>query len=258
MPKRRLYIPLIALLLAVFAFSLYMIVSQLTEEKRSADRFEELRKAVLSAKTDTGEKNAGTDAGMEKTVLPCYLTLSQKNPDLFGWIKIDGTPVDYPVMYTPRDPERYLHRDFDGRSSAAGVPFVDGNCDPGGNYLIVYGHHMKNGSMFGTLPSYRSDTYRQAHRRIFFDTLYEKREYEVMAVFNADVGETAKPGEFRYYTYFDLSDPETFEEYIKNVKAVSLYDTGITAEYGDRILVLSTCSYHTENGRFIVVAKSSK
>ena len=111
--------------------------------------------------------------------------------------------------------------------------------------------------MFGSLPDYANSSYWQEHPVIHFDTLYEQREYEVVAAFYSRLYGLSETDVFRYYDYKDLSDPLIFEEYMLQVKDAAIYDTGISAEYGDQILVLSTCNYHTDNGRFVVVARRS-
>ena len=180
--------------------------------------------------------------------------LNKQNNDLFGWLRIDETPINYPVMHTPDDPQYYLRRAFDKSSSQSGTPFLDAACHEGcGNY-IIYGHHMKNETMFGTLPKYADKEYWEQHKTICFDTLYEHGEYEVIAAFYGKAIAEGGPG-FRYYQYTDLTDPAVFAEYMEQVKAAAAYDTGITAEYGDELITLSTCSYHTTDGRFVVVAK---
>lgn len=113
---------------------------------------------------------------------------------------------------------------------------------------------MNNGNMFNTLPKYADPEYWETHRIIYFDTRYVRGEYEVIAAFYGKIPAEGEQG-FRYYQYTDLTDPETFAAYVSQVKALSAYDTGLHAEYGDELITLSTCSYHTVNGRFVVVAK---
>lgn len=123
--------------------------------------------------------------------------------------------------------------------------------------MIVYGHHMKNGTMFGSLGRYKKASYFRDHPVICFDTLTEEGAYEILGVFYSRVYTDADEGVFRYYQYTDLTAEEAFDAYVRQVKAASLYDTGVEAVYGDKLLTLSTCSYHTENGRFVVVARQS-
>ena len=195
------------------------------------------------------------DPTPQPPVLPAYASLYAQNPDLFGWIEIEGTDINFPVMHTPRDSEYYLHRAFDGSYSNSGVPFMDGNCYVGcGNYLI-YGHHMKNGAMFAPIVNYAKEDYWQAHPVVQFNTIYEMGTYEVIAAFYTQVD---TDGVFPYYDYLDLNDPEAFEEYVWQVKAASVYDPGIEVAYGDPLLTLTTCEYHAQNGRFVVVARKTE
>ncbi|WP_205839684.1 class B sortase [Porcincola intestinalis] len=188
-------------------------------------------------------------------LLPQYAPLYEQNSDFFGWITIEGTDIDYPVMYSPDRPEYYLNRAFDGSYSGSGVPSIDGKCPPDGKYYLIYGHHMKNKTMFGSLPKYADKSYYEDHPIIRFDTLYEQREYQVIAAFYSRIYDKKDAGVFCYYEYTDLSDQEVFDEHIRQVKAAAIYDTGLSAEYGDELLALSTCNYHTQDGRFVVVAK---
>lgn len=183
-----------------------------------------------------------------------YRLLHEKNHDFFGWLSIEGTKIDYPVMFTPEEPEYYLRRAFDKSYAVSGSLFLGDGFDPEGNHGIIYGHHMNNGTMFGSLAEYQDPAYWAAHPTIRFDTLETEGEYQVMAAFFSRVYQVSEENVFRYYRYSDLSDPERFSDYAEQVRAASLYDTGLSAEYGDRLLTLSTCSYHTKNGRFVVVA----
>jgi sortase B len=199
---------------------------------------------------------AETDAAdPDDPVLAVYAQLHQENPDLAGWLYIEGTDLDYPVLYTPDDPEYYLRRAFDGSYAYSGSLFVGAGCTPDGTNVIIYGHHMNTGTMFGELLNYKNVSYFNEHPTIHYDTLGETGEYEVLAVFYARVYTSADTDVFRYYQYTDLSDESRFNEFVSQAKAASIYDTGVDAQYGDRLITLSTCSYHTTNGRFVVVAR---
>lgn len=186
--------------------------------------------------------------------LPQYLPLYEINPDFFGWIQIEGTKIDYPVMYSPDRPEYYIRRAFDGSVSNSGVPFVDENCPVEGNCYIIYGHHMKNQTMFGQLVFYAEKSYWEEHPVVQFDTLFEQRNYQVIAAFYSRDYGNDETGVFRYYEYADLSEEEVFNEYVNCLRAVAIYDTGFDITFGDELLVLSTCNYHVKDGRFVVVA----
>lgn len=256
--RKMIYILALVLFSGLFLVSAVMILSYLGESRAQETAFDELEELATAAEVasaqeptaDSDISEAGTSA-----MLPGYAVLYAENSDLFGWIQIPDTELSYPVMYTPDDPEYYLRRAFDRSKSVSGVPFLDGDCpEDGGNYLI-YGHHMSSGTMFALLPSYAKQEFYEEHPVIRFDTLFERGEYEVMAAFYSKAYRTDEQDVFRYYQYTDLRNPERFQKYVEQVKAAALYDTGITAEYGDQLLTLSTCNYHTDNGRFVVVAR---
>ena len=183
-----------------------------------------------------------------------YDGLWQENNDLAGWLTIADLDIDLPVMYTPSDTEYYLHRAFDGSYAASGSLFLGEGWTADANHAIVYGHNMKNGTMFGELDRYQSLEYARDHPDIRFDTLREERTYTVLAAFYSRAYGPGDTDAFRYYQYTDLSDEETFEEYLAQVRSAALYDTGAEVQFGDRLLTLTTCSYHRKNGRFVVVA----
>lgn len=186
--------------------------------------------------------------------LLAYDGLWQENNDLAGWLTIAELDIDLPVMYTPSDTEYYLHRAFDGSYAASGSLFLGEGWAADANHAIVYGHNMKNGTMFGELDRYQSLEYARDHPDIRFDTLREERTYTVLAAFYSRAYGPGDTDAFRYYQYTDLSDEETFEEYLAQVRSAALYDTGADVQFGDRLLTLTTCSYHRKNGRFVVVA----
>lgn len=158
-------------------------------------------------------------------------------------------------MHTALDEEFYLRRAFDGSQSVSGTPFLAADCFEGcGNY-IVYGHNMRDGSMFAALLSYADPSFRRQHPTIRYDTLGEAGTYEVLAAFYADVTLGDAGVDFPFYAYTDLRDPGIFADYLDQVRAAALYDTGVTAEPGDQLLTLATCSYHTADERFVVVAR---
>ncbi len=205
--------------------------------------------------TGTPVSSAETDA----PVLEKYRNLHAINPDMVGWIKIEGTPIDYPVMYAPEDGDFYLHHNFEGKTSRSGVPFIDERCNvgqPGAN-IIIYGHNMKNGSMFGTLDAYKDEAWFQAHPIIQYDTLDELEEYEIVAVFQSQVYKKSDE-EFKFYNFLGMGTKSEFDDFYDNIKALSLYDTGVEAHFGDRLVTLSTCDNHVDDGRLVIVARQMK
>lgn len=202
-----------------------------------------------------GGEDLVTDKG---TVVAEYARLYQMNNDIIGWITIDGTKVDYPVMQTKDDPEYYIHRGFDGEYSKSGTPFMDAASDifvPTSNFMI-YGHNMKNGTMFHDVLKYEDKDFYKEHKTFEFDTIYKGGQgtYEVIAAGYTKIYPKDST-EFKYYQYGGITTESDFNEFIKGVKALTPYKTESSAEYGDQLITLSTCAYHVEDGRFFVVAK---
>ena len=185
-------------------------------------------------------------------VLPEYAALYEENPDLVGWLTVEGTPIDYPVLQTPDRPDYYLDRDFSGAPSAHGSIYVRESCDvftPSDN-LTVYGHHMRDGTMFASLDRYRKEDFYRQYPTVRFDTLYERHTYTVFAVFTT----TASPEGFSYHLFENAADESEFDAFVTACKALSLYDTGVFPQYGDKLLCLSTCEYSHANGRLVIAA----
>ncbi len=231
------------------------------------------------AEPDTEEGNEDI-AGEELDMIPVQTAeMSQKmeevyalNHDCAGWIKIDGTVIDYPVMQTPDDEQYYLNRDFDGKYSAYGCIIADTDSEIGSgtaaehysdgtkpcSNIILHGHNMKNGTMFGDLDKYRDRSYCKSHNIIKFSSLYEDREYEVCSVFLSQVFKKSETDVFKYYQFFNAETEEEFDDFYGNIKKMAMYDTGVDAKFGDEFITLSVCAYHVENGRLVVVGKRIK
>ena len=188
-------------------------------------------------------------------ILDEYKNIYIKNKSVVGWLTIEGTGIDYPVMQTVNN-DYYLDHDFNGKEDKNGSIFLDCNCNAmfRSTNLIIYGHHMKSGKMFGNLKKYESEDYCKEHNIIQFDTIYEKGLYEVMYVFRDNIKD-AEDVSFKYYQFIDAASPEEFDSNMNAMSEMSLYDTGVTATYGDDILTLSTCNGSTSTARFVVVAK---
>ena len=178
------------------------------------------------------------------------------NPDMKAWIQIPDTKIDYPVMWTPKDENYYLYKDFEGKENKNGCLILDtDSClDPLTTNLIIHGHNMKSGAMFGDLTDYEDEDYYQKHPRIILYTEQCQRNYEIIAVFRSQVYKKTDTV-FKFYKFFQADTQEEFDDFYNNIKKLSLYDTGVTASFGDRFITLSTCVYHVTNGRFVVVAK---
>ena len=216
---------------------------------------------ILMSSLAFAEENASTlNRSLRQTsdrVQQKFMKTYNENPEFVGQLSIKGTKIDYPIMYTPDEPHKYLYANFKGKYDKKGLPFVDENCTLYSDNVIIHGHNMKDNSMFGTLPDYAKESYWQKHKTIKFDTIYEDREYEVMFAFRDRVYYTHEDV-FKFYKFINAADEADFEYAMENYREKALYDTGVTAEYGDQLLTLVTCAYHVDNGRFVVVAKRVK
>lgn len=205
------------------------------------------------------EQDTQQETASEPEKQASYQNLYWENTDMVGWILIEDTNINYPVMQTPADPNYYLKHDFEKNYTDYGCPFMQADCDalcPSDN-LIIYGHNMKDGSMFADLAKYRSKDFWQTHKTVWFDTELGSYAYEIFAVIHTTVQADATDA-FSFYWFVDAAAPEEFADYVSACKARALYDTGIFAEYGDKLLTLSTCDNITDNGRLLVIAKQTE
>ena len=258
--KRRKLIVALSSLVAVLCFG-YFGVYYFFAARTSMD-YEQLSDLKGSdALSETQEKN---DFSLHKSsvklpdILDEYKTLYSKNKRLIGWLKIDDTNIDYPVMQTENN-EYYLDHNFNQEYDKNGSLFLDCDCNvyPRSTNMIIYGHNMKSGSMFGNLQQYAKESYGKKHSVIEFDTIYEKATYQVMYVFRSQVY-NEDDVVFKYYQFIEANSEEEFNFYMKEMASMSLYDTGVTANFGDSLLTLSTCDSSQTDGRFVVVAKRIK
>lgn len=235
--KNKICIIILLVLTVIFAVSTYLLVTEYLDDKKQVDELESIAQAVEDSGQCSDDK---------------YTDLYAQNNDFIGWIKIDDTVIDYPVMQSTENPNFYLNHNFNKEYSRFGVPYIQENCSLSSDNIIIYGHNMKNKSMFNELTKYSSKNFYNSHKFIQFDTLSEQRTYEVICAFKT-VAYTSNG--FDYYNFVNANTKDDFSAYIEKCKALSFYDTGVNTEYGDKLITLSTCEYSQNNGRFVVVAK---
>ena len=241
-------------LLGAAAFCGSHVCDHYAHQNEQAEAFEEIADKVEQAQEDESQAPE-IPLTEEESILPEYGELFLQNPDMVGWIKVEGTNINYPVMQTPNEPNFYLKHNFEKEYSDLGTPYVQEDCDiAASNNLLIYGHHIKGQKMFGALEEYKSQSFYEEHKTVQFDTLTQHNEYEIIAVFKT----VAYSSEgFRYYDFVNAENEDEFNAYVEKCKELALYDTGVTAEYGDRLITLSTCEYSAQNGRLVVVAKKA-
>ena len=185
--------------------------------------------------------------------------LQEQNEDIVGWIEIEDTNINYPVLQG-EDNEYYLTHNYQKEKSQKGSIFLTKDYDwnlPSSN-LLIYGHNIMYGQMFQDLLKYADEEFYSMHPTIRFTTQRKDSEYEIISAFKARVYYKSEENVFRYYDFINAETEEEYIEFVKNAKASSLYDTNVTAEYGDQLITLVTCSYHTEDGRFVVIGREKK
>ena len=259
MNKKLLFTITVVLLVIAFAVSAFMVGKYMIEGKKSEDRFAELANQASAAATETTEateESTGPEETTEATepkMIAGYEEIYNQNSDLVGWIKMEGTKLNYPVMQTPEDPNFYLYRDFDKKDSTRGSVYAwaEADVDEPSDNITIFGHNMADGSMFNCLGAYTSKYAWENNPLIMFDTLYEYHTYKIFAVFktSANVGQG-----FSYHKFVDADSEEEFNDFVAECKRLSFYDTGITPVYGDKLIALSTCEYTLDNGRLVVCA----
>ena len=282
---RFLYIFLIIALFSVFCFSGWKLLTyykESTETQAGYDELSQLRQEAVTvptarpvkpvtpetipseattAPTETEpDPNAGLtlthhpETGAEVWMREEFCALYAINPDIVGWITLEGTNIDYPVVQRPQDKDYYLKRDFYGKKASRGCIYAREECDifkPSDN-VVLYGHMMKDATMFADLNGYKYEKFWKENPYIRFDTLREPGLYEVILAFKTSA--TVGHG-FSYHLYTDFESETELMEFWQECTARAYYQTGITPQWGDKLLTLSTCEYTLENGRLVVIAR---
>lgn len=235
------------LFLLAFTITGYFVYRYYQNDKKQEDRFDQLEEI---------------EEGRDENPIPPVFPTELENPDWLGWLKIRDTSISYPVMQRDGDSEYYLHRDFDGKYSFYGTPFLDSRCTADSDNCIVYGHNINGGRMFGALHVYSSENYCKEHPEIRFRAGNEKRKYQIVSVMQTT---TSSP----VYSFTDVGNWDEYQEYVKKIVSGSLYQTemreqieaelekGTPEEFFRKyqFLTLSTCrSWMGRDARLLVVA----
>lgn len=215
---------------------------------------------------DTTDGQEQADASDEPKqlpdILPEYEEIYAENNDLVGWLQIDGTVINYPVLQSDSEENSqfYLTHSFAKKKDKNGSLFMDYRNDfvNRDTNIIIYGHNMKSGAMFGSLKKYLDKGYLEKHSKIRFDTIYERGTYEVIGAFLSEVSYQDEYA-FRYYNFLNANNESEFEAFCVNVMQLDALKKGtLDAKYGDQLLTLSTCNSYTDEGRMFIIAKRIK
>lgn len=264
--KKLLFMITVILLVIAFVISAILVGNYIVESKAEKDRNQQLANMVTQGQqttppttkkpeptaAPTKETTEATTEATEPSIKEEYKEVYEKNNDMVGWLQIENTKINYPVMQSKDSENYYIDHNFDKQSSKHGAIYAWGDADvnePSDN-ITIFGHNMADGSMFAGLGAYTNKKTWENNPMIFFNTLYEYHTYKIFAVFktSANLGEG-----FSYHKFVDGSKEE-FDQFVKTAKELSFYDTGVTPQYGDKLICLSTCEYTLDNGRLVVAA----
>ena len=250
---------ILMLLIVVLAISSYLFIKELVKNKKETDIFDDLQEIVENPENTTNENQFTDILEKEEGNLSSENTynlenIAKINSDIIGWIKIEGTNIDYPIM---QNGDYYLHKDIYKNYSSHGTPYLAFYCDvKKSDNLIIFGHHMKDNTMFSQLEKYKNYNFFLNHKYIKFYTIEDGRTientYEVMIAFKTIAYSDAG---FRYYSYTDFQNYEDYEGFVENCRNLEFYYTGVVGTHQDKYITLSTCEYSQKNGRMVVVAK---
>jgi sortase B len=259
---------IVALASVLFVFSIYHVISYYLDEfqnNKKIDQVQELYysdrnqpieqykpivqyKPINSDAVNLSDNSIEIDKTVPKTVQERFKKLLQTNEDVVGWLRIDGTKVDYPVLQS-EDNDFYLKHDIQKDKNVNGSIFMDhrNNIETNNRHIIVYGHNMKNRTMFAALLNYESRWYLKQHPIIEFDTLYGNEKWGIFSVHFTDTDYD--------YIQTDFIDDGHFRSYIDNLQKKSLHKSQIELSDKDVVLTLSTCSSSSDKARFAVHAR---
>lgn len=287
-PSKALYYALICIFAAVFVLSGIYLGGYFLETGNAEKDYDALASiyqqgiATMPSSSSVPEDTVTTVATQPQetqppTILPELQPIYELNDDLVGYLNFPYKYLNmqFPVVQTPEESDYYLYRDFYGNDNVSGCPYVPAHCDvftPSDN-IVIYGHNMKTGGMFANLSYYRQQSYWEGHQTFQFDTLYERHTYQIFAVFKTaakQYTDSGAPWGYPYHRLNNFATEEEFNQFVADVKGAAFngggykgwtfYETGITPQYGDKLLCLSTCEYTmkdpdgTPNGRLVVIA----
>ncbi len=242
-------LPLIILLVFILSASSYYLISILLKDKKENDEFKDLEQIVIKKETNENDKIKDEKSNTTNYTNLDLNSLKIENKDLIGWIKIDNSNINYPVM---QNGNYYLRRNFYKNYSKLGTPYLADYCNiRTSDILTIFGHHINQGYMFADLLKYQNYDYYKNHKYIKFYTIedYQTIEniYEVCFAFKV------KAQNYSYYSYTRFYDENDLKEFVENCQRLSLYNTDIIFDYGNQFITLSTCEYSQDNGRMIVI-----
>ena len=247
---------------AVFVISCGVLAKEWFTRQKEKDTFDKLAELIQTEGTEpidtepdetlTDESDETAEEGETQEVSGRNMGLLYEiNKSCVGWLCIPNTTINYPVMHTPDNPQQYLIQDFYGEYSRSGTPFIDERCSLDSDNIIIYGHNMKNGTMFSDLKDYVESDYGNNNRIVEFQTSAVDEMYTVIAVIATNTSD-------EWYSFTEANTEEEFDTYVSRARKLSLYDLKMPQEYERKLITLSTCYGSEKSGRLLVVAVKNK
>lgn len=251
MNKKSIFI--LMLLIVILAISSTFVIKEIADNKKSKDLFDNIED--IAQQQIDNNNNLSIEDCSEITNTDINLNnILEINSDVVGWIKIEGTNINYPIM---QKEDYYLYRNIYKEYSSHGTPYLASHCNlEDSDNLIIYGHHMNDNSMFSQLDNYKKYKFYTEHKFIEFYTIKDgqtvKDLYEIVIAFKT-VAYSNKG--FKYYNYTNFKDENDFNSFVDACQKLEFYATESSITYGDELITLSTCEYSQKNGRMVIVAK---
>lgn len=238
--------------LVLCVLGIIYISCEFSNSNKNKSIYENIDNTINLTQNDTVSKEMTPN--MQKVI-----NLKSENKDIIGWIQIENTIINYPLLQTINN-SYYLTHNYKKEKSKYGSIYAKNECNIQDNNsnIIIYGHNMKDEQMFNTLLKYEDKNFYNEHKEIKVATEKEERKYTIISVFKSRVFYQDEQNVFRYYNYTEFENEEKYNTFIENCKKMQLYDTEVSAEYGEQLITLITCEYSQENGRMVVVAKKNK
>lgn len=224
-------------LIGVIVWSGYTIYHNKVEDKKTEERYVSLQQKY-------------TQVSSNKTVRPQFKQLDAVNPDIIGWIHLDATTLNYPILQS-KDNEDYLKKDFENQYNRKGSIFMDYRNSPKHEKMntVIYGHHVGDDTMFDTVEKYLDQSFYDQHKTMQYDTKYGKYQLEVISAYETTTEDD--------YIQTDFSSSKQYEKFLEETLKKSEISTTTEINKNDKIVILSTCedAYSLSSGRIVVVAK---
>ncbi len=255
---------LFVLFVFIFVCSFSMVIFEIDSENSNIKDFEELASLVVQPQSsvvssdvqNSSSQNSSSDgqssdpiqhigSSIKRDLTPLF----QMNKDFVAWLYIPNTSINYPVMYTPDSPNKYLRKNFYGKKSTAGVPYINELCNLNSDNVIIYGHNMRSGTMFTDLAKFMNEDYFETHSYFEFQTAKGVEYYDIFAV--AEI-----KGTDIWYTFANAGNEDAFNYMISYIRSKATIKTDMIPQYGDKLITLSTCTTPSnETDRIVVIAK---